>query len=134
MIAGMALRHIYSMASWSPSQSDPLTVSYMCQRQSSGTHIAERGADAALRRHGMAARRKDLGDAGRLEPGGGHAQGRAQPGAAGADDDDVVAVVDDLVCLRHGGQPLTATRSTAKTPATASRTQAKRRCDRARRA
>ena len=23
------------MASWSPSQSDPLTVSYMCQRQSS---------------------------------------------------------------------------------------------------
>src|SRR6185295_8599895 len=27
---------MYSMASWSPSQSDPLTVSYMCQRQSSG--------------------------------------------------------------------------------------------------
>ena len=26
---------MYSMASWSPSQSDPLTVSYMCQRQSS---------------------------------------------------------------------------------------------------
>jgi len=24
-----------SMASWSPSQSDPFTVSYMCQRQSS---------------------------------------------------------------------------------------------------
>ena len=24
------------MASWSPSQSDPFTVSYMCQRQSSG--------------------------------------------------------------------------------------------------
>ena len=24
------------MASWSPSQSEPLTVSYMCQRQSSG--------------------------------------------------------------------------------------------------
>ena len=24
------------MESWSPSQSDPLTVSYMCQRQSSG--------------------------------------------------------------------------------------------------
>ena len=24
-----------SMASWSPSQSEPLTVSYMCQRQSS---------------------------------------------------------------------------------------------------
>src|ERR1700733_14462799 len=26
---------MYSMESWSPSQSDPLTVSYMCQRQSS---------------------------------------------------------------------------------------------------
>jgi hypothetical protein len=35
MIAGIASRHMYSMASWSPSQSDPFTVSYMCQRQSS---------------------------------------------------------------------------------------------------
>lgn len=26
---------MYSIASWSPSQSDPFTVSYMCQRQSS---------------------------------------------------------------------------------------------------
>ena len=26
---------MYSMASWSPSQSDPLTVSYMWKRQSS---------------------------------------------------------------------------------------------------
>ena len=34
--AGIASRHIYSIASWSPSQSDPFTVSYMCQRQSSG--------------------------------------------------------------------------------------------------
>ncbi len=33
--AGTASRHMYSMASWSPSQSDPFTVSYMCQRQSS---------------------------------------------------------------------------------------------------
>ena len=31
----MASRTMYSMASWSPSQSEPLTVSYMCQRQSS---------------------------------------------------------------------------------------------------
>ena len=29
------MRHRYSIASWSPSQSDPFTVSYMCQRQSS---------------------------------------------------------------------------------------------------
>src|SRR4029079_2389350 len=35
MIAGIASRHMYSIASWSPSQSEPLTVSYMCQRQSS---------------------------------------------------------------------------------------------------
>src|SRR5438874_8818691 len=35
MTAGIAWRHIYSIASWSPSQSDPLTVSYICQRQSS---------------------------------------------------------------------------------------------------
>ena len=26
---------MYSIASWSPSQSEPFTVSYMCQRQSS---------------------------------------------------------------------------------------------------
>ncbi len=36
MTAGTASRHMYSIASWSPSQSEPLTVSYMCQRQSSG--------------------------------------------------------------------------------------------------
>ena len=28
-----ASRHIYSMASWSPSQSAPLTVSYICHSQ-----------------------------------------------------------------------------------------------------
>src|SRR5690606_30194584 len=28
-----ASRHMNSMASWSPSQSEPLTVSYMCQYQ-----------------------------------------------------------------------------------------------------
>src|SRR5574337_1008719 len=27
------MRHMYSIASWSPSQSDPLIVSYMCQSQ-----------------------------------------------------------------------------------------------------
>src|SRR3989338_2568451 len=31
----MASRHMYWMASWSPSQSLPLTVSYACHRQSS---------------------------------------------------------------------------------------------------
>ena len=33
---GRRLAHIYSIASWSPSQSEPLTVSYMCQVQWSG--------------------------------------------------------------------------------------------------
>src|SRR5258708_12306690 len=33
MTVGTACRHIYSMASWSPSQSDPLTVSYICHCQ-----------------------------------------------------------------------------------------------------
>src|SRR5208283_2281146 len=28
-----AVRHMYSIASWSPSQSEPLIVSYMCQSQ-----------------------------------------------------------------------------------------------------
>src|SRR5437899_3885806 len=28
-----AIRHMYSIASWSPSQSEPLIVSYMCQSQ-----------------------------------------------------------------------------------------------------
>ena len=36
MTDAMASLHMYSMASWSPSQSEPFTVSYMCQRQSSG--------------------------------------------------------------------------------------------------
>ena len=42
--AGTALRHIYSMASWSPSQSAPFTVSYMCQRQSSSLMFARLAA------------------------------------------------------------------------------------------
>ena len=32
------------MASWSPSQSAPLTVSYMCQRQSSGPMLPSAAA------------------------------------------------------------------------------------------
>ena len=40
MIAGIASRHMYWIASWSPSQSEPLTVSYMCQRQSSWPMLA----------------------------------------------------------------------------------------------
>ena len=60
-------------------------------------HVAERRRDAALRRHGVAAGREHLGDAGGLEALVGHAEGRAQARAAGADDDDVVFVIDDGV-------------------------------------
>src|SRR5512140_1590882 len=34
-----AMRHMYSMASWSPSQSEPLMVSYMCQSQLSSAML-----------------------------------------------------------------------------------------------
>ena len=59
--------------------------------------VAEAGGDAALRGDGVAAGREDLGDAGGLQPLLGRAHRRAQARAAGADDDDVVGVVDDLV-------------------------------------
>ena len=35
---------MYSIASWSPSQSAPLTVSYMCQRQSSSPMLPSAAA------------------------------------------------------------------------------------------
>ena len=61
-------------------------------------HVAERGVDPALRRHGVAAGRVDLGDAGDREPGLHHADGGAQPGAAGADHDRV----EDMLGYRIG--------------------------------
>ena len=85
------------MASWSPSQSAPLTVSYMCQRQSSSpilpsaaamppcaATVCERVGNTlvmqAVRRPGFAA-----------------ADHGAQAGAAGADHDHVVAVILDRI-------------------------------------
>ena len=59
--------------------------------------IAERGADPALRGDGVAARRKDLGDAGRVQTGRDHAERRPQSGAAGTENDHVEGVVDDIV-------------------------------------
>src|SRR6185295_8611123 len=60
-------------------------------------HVAEAGGDPALRGDGMAAGREDLGDAGGLEPLLGRAHRCPEPGPAGADDDHVIAVVDNLV-------------------------------------
>jgi hypothetical protein len=68
-------------------------------------HIAEAGGDAALRGDGVRPRREDLGDAGGLEAGLAGAERGAQARTAGADDDDVVFVVDDVVGFgRHRTQ------------------------------
>ena len=77
-------------------------------------HIAERGGDAALRRDGMRARRKHLGDAGGPQSRLAAADDRAQAGAAGADHDHVVGVVLDRIGAavhrraRHSEMPLVA--------------------------
>ena len=62
-------------------------------------HVAERRGDAALRGNRMRARRKHLRDARRLEPGFGAAERRPQACATGADDDDVIRMIDDRVSL-----------------------------------
>src|SRR5258708_11311101 len=68
-------------------------------------HVAERRADAALRGNRVAACWKNLGDAGGVQPGRHHAQGRPQSGAAGAEDDDVKRVVNDVVAVGHDSPP-----------------------------
>ena len=68
-----------------------------------GTHIAERGGDAALGGDGVAAGREDLGDAGGLEAGLGAAQCGAQAGAARTHHDHVVGVVGQRVGLAVNG-------------------------------
>ena len=60
-------------------------------------HVAERGGDAALRRHRVRAGREYLGDAGGLQPRLAAADDRAQAGAAGADHHHVVGVVLDRI-------------------------------------
>ena len=60
-------------------------------------HIAERGGDAALRRHGVGAGRKHFGDAGGAQAGLAAADDRAQSGAAGADHHDIVSVIFDRI-------------------------------------
>ena len=52
--------------------------------------VAERGADAALGGAGVAAERVELRDDGHVGPALGGVEGRHEPGAARADDDDVV--------------------------------------------
>ena len=66
-----------------------------------GPHVAERGADAALRCDGVATRRKYFAQAGRRQPLLGEAERRAQSGAARTDDDHVVGVIDEFVVFGH---------------------------------
>ncbi len=64
-------------------------------------HVAERGGDAALRRNGVAAGRKHLGDVRRAQALFDAAERGAKTRAARADDDDVECVIVELVFSRH---------------------------------
>ena len=77
-------------------------------------HIAERRANAALRRDRVASRRKYLRDTGDLEPRLGKSEGCAKTGATGSDDDDVVAMIDEFV-VAHAPTPILKTAYTAVT-------------------
>ena len=65
-------------------------------------HIPKRGGYAALSGNRVAARREDFGNAAGGKPGGGHAEGGAQAGAAGADHHDIAFMIDDFVSRGHG--------------------------------
>src|SRR5208337_467886 len=67
-------------------------------------HVAERRRDAALRRYRVRARRKYLGDAGGAQARLAAADHRAQAGAAGTDNNDVVGVVFNRIGLSAGGK------------------------------
>jgi hypothetical protein len=66
-------------------------------------HVAERGGNAALGRNGVRAGRKHLGDAGGAQSAFATADYRAQAGAAGANDDDVIGVVFNRIGVAVGG-------------------------------
>ena len=85
-----------------------------------GAHVAERRRDAALRGDRVAARREHLGQAGGRETGLGQSEGGAQSGAAGADDDHIVGVVD-RICIRSCLENPNTTRKIANMPAAAAR-------------
>jgi hypothetical protein len=69
-------------------------------------HVAERGADAALRRHGVRARREHLRQHGDVEARQRELQRGAHARAAGADDDDVEAPPRQGSCGSHSHHSL----------------------------
>ena len=85
------------MASWSPSQSDPLTVSYMCQRQSSSPILPSAAATPPCAATVWLRVGKTLVMQAVLRPRRGAFQGGAQARAARADDDDVECMIDDII-------------------------------------
>src|SRR6185312_5982044 len=92
-------------------------------------HVAEGRADAALSGHGVAARREELGDACGRESRLRQTQRGPQSRAARSDYDDIVGMVDELVCVArprsrrfsHAAPP-NATLRIASTPAAATTT------------
>ncbi len=120
MTAAGASLHMSSMASWSPSQSEPLTVSYMCQRQSSSPMLPSAAQMPPCAATVWLRVGKSLVMQAVERPALGEPERGAQSRAAGADDDDVVGVIDERVGA-HAAPP-NATFSTANTPAAASST------------
>ena len=68
-------------------------------------HIAQGRAHAPLGRNGVTAGGKDLGDASRFQLFLGHAEGGAQPGAAGAYHNNIVFMLNQLVGCAHCHRP-----------------------------
>ncbi len=77
-------------------------------------HVAERGADATLRGHRVTARREDFRQTRDRQTGMRQTESGTQAGAAGADHDHVVVVIDELIGA-HAALP-NAMRSTEKMP------------------
>ena len=82
------------------------------------THVAQRCADAALRRNGVTASRKYLGEASGLEARLGQTKGCSQACTAGTYDHDIVAVIDEFV-VAHAPGPVCNIETIATTPITA---------------
>ncbi len=68
-----------------------------------GAHVAKRGCNAALGGYRVRAGGEDLGDAAGAQALLGHSERRPQPGSTRAHDDDVVGVVDEIICGHGSG-------------------------------
>src|ERR1700756_72752 len=91
------------MESWSPSQSEPLTESYMCQRQSSSPMLPSAAAVAPFAAPGCGGGGNNLGVEGGAQAVFAAAAHGAQAGAAGADHHHVVGVILDRISAAVDG-------------------------------